>query len=227
MSYSCERCWKWLSWRNEERMTETKLLKAHWGKQKTWQPDQPAATRRRALTLSSDRPPIKNIVSVANTIERVWGDEIAASEEGESVWSKTSERQWVSTYWSANELVSERYMQGRPKGVHFTLADMFLRNKTERLTNTALPALGCALGKASVWLNGLECNGKEWRSALAVWCRKWVNVKSEVRTNAMNLLEAHGWGWGYFANLKILVAPLNTIMKTTEPITKSGILLSK
>ncbi|WP_140938344.1 hypothetical protein [Sphingobacterium lumbrici] len=56
----------------------------------------------------------------------------------------------MSTYWSANELVSERYMQGRPKGVHFTLADMFLRNKTERLTNTALPALGCALGKASV-----------------------------------------------------------------------------
>ena len=88
-------------------------------------------------------------MSVANTLEGVWGDEIAASEEEESVCSKTSERQVVSTYWSTNHLVSERYMQGRPKGVHFTLADMFLRNKTERLTNTALPALGCALGKVS------------------------------------------------------------------------------
>lgn len=66
-------------------MTETKRLKAHWGKQKTLQPDQPAATRRRAKTISSGRPPIKNIVSVANTLEGVWGAEIAASEEGESV----------------------------------------------------------------------------------------------------------------------------------------------
>ncbi|QAA81225.1 hypothetical protein EI546_05555 [Aequorivita sp. H23M31] len=69
-----------------------------------------------------------------------------------SVCSKTSERQLVSTHWSANQLVSERYMQGRPQGVHFTLADMFLRNKAERLTNTALPALGRALGKARVRL---------------------------------------------------------------------------
>jgi hypothetical protein len=45
-------------------------------------------------------------------------------------------------------MVSERYMQGRPKGVLYTLADMFLRNKTERLTNTALPAWTCAEGKS-------------------------------------------------------------------------------
>ena len=38
-------------------------------------------------------------------------------------------------------------MQGRPQGVYFTLADMFLRNKMERLTNTALPALGMCVGK--------------------------------------------------------------------------------
>ena len=37
-----------------------------------------------------------------------------------------------------------------------TLADMFLRNKTERLTNTALPALGGALGKASVARYGMQ-----------------------------------------------------------------------
>lgn len=61
----------------------------------------------------------------------------------------------TSTYWIARHLVSERYMQGRPQGVHFTLADMFLRNKAERLTNTALPAFGCAWEKASVGLNGL------------------------------------------------------------------------
>ncbi|MCK9324516.1 MAG: hypothetical protein M0P69_03380 [Bacteroidales bacterium] len=67
----------------------------------------------------------------------------------------------MSTHWSANELVSERYMQGRPKGVHFTLADMFLRNKTERLTNTALPALGGALGKASVARYGMQRSGME------------------------------------------------------------------
>ena len=69
--------------------------------------------------------------------------------------SKTSERQVASTHWSASHLVSERYMQGRPQGVHFTLADMFLRNKAERLTNTALPALGGALGKASVARYGM------------------------------------------------------------------------
>jgi hypothetical protein len=27
-----------------------------------------------------------------------------------------------------------------------------------------------------------------------VWCSKWVNEKSEERTKAMNLLEAHGCG---------------------------------
>ncbi len=37
-------------------------------------------------------------------------------------------------------------MQGRPQGVHFTLADMFLRNKAERLTNTALPVFREANG---------------------------------------------------------------------------------
>jgi len=52
-------------------------------------------------------------------------------------------------------------MQGQPKGVHFTLADMFLRNKTERLTNTALPALGCALEKASVARYEVELCGME------------------------------------------------------------------
>jgi len=54
-----------------------------------------------------------------------------------------------------------------------------------------------------------------------------VNGIREERTNAMNLLEAHRIVMAYFANLNILVAPRNTIMKTTEPITKSGIVLSK
>jgi hypothetical protein len=100
----------------------------------------------------------------------------------------------VSTYWSANQLESERYMQGRPKGVYCTLADMFLRNKTERLTNTALPALGCALGKASVARYGMQLCGMEYRATLAVRCRKLVNEMSEERTNVKNLLEAHGRG---------------------------------
>ena len=85
-------------------------------------------------------------------------------------------------------------MQGRPKGVHFTLADMFLRNKTERLTNTALPALGGVLGKASVARYGMERSGMEERATLAVRCWKWVNEESEERTSGMNLLEAHGCG---------------------------------
>ncbi len=53
----------------------------------------------------------------------------------------------VSTYWSANQLVSERYryMQGRPEGVYCTLADIILRNKMERLTNTAYLLLGLSL----------------------------------------------------------------------------------
>jgi hypothetical protein len=38
---------------------------------------------------------------------------------------------------------------------------MFLRNKTERLTNTALPALGGALGKASVARYGMQRSGME------------------------------------------------------------------
>ncbi len=75
--------------------------------------------------------------------------------------SKTSERQVASTHWSARRLVSERYMQGRPQGVHFTLADMFLRNKAERLTNTALPAFGCAWEKARVRLIEVESNGTD------------------------------------------------------------------
>ena len=110
--------------------------------------------------------------------------------------SKTSERQLVSTHWSADQLVSERYMQGRPQGVHFTLADMFLRNKAERLTNTALPALDCAWVKASVVLNELECNGNEWWATLAVRCWKWVIVESEARTNEKNRLQANGCAVG-------------------------------
>jgi len=52
-------------------------------------------------------------------------------------------------------------MQGRPKGVHFTLAYMFLRNKTERLANTALPALGGALGAGGyVYLPQLKLKGQ-------------------------------------------------------------------
>lgn len=43
----------------------------------------------------------------------------------------------------------------------YTLVGMFLRNKAERLTNTALPALGCALGKASVGLIEVESNGTD------------------------------------------------------------------
>ena len=97
-----------------------------------------------------------------------WGDEIAASEEGESVCSKTSERQVASTDWSASHLESERYMQGRPKGVYFTLADMVLRNKAERLTNTALPALGVRWEK-QVW-HGMECSVAEWNNGLLLLC---------------------------------------------------------
>jgi hypothetical protein len=52
-------------------------------------------------------------------------------------------------------------MQGRPQGVHFTLADMFLRNKAEGLTNTALPAFGCAWEKARVRLIEVESNGTD------------------------------------------------------------------
>ncbi|MDN3723923.1 hypothetical protein QRD02_05980 [Aequorivita sp. SDUM287046] len=45
----------------------------------------------------------------------------------------------------------------RPNG----LADMFLRNKAERLTNTALPAFGCAWEKARVRLIEVESNGTD------------------------------------------------------------------
>ncbi|HBT09264.1 MAG: hypothetical protein CMP48_09640 [Rickettsiales bacterium] len=70
-------------------------------------------------------------------------------------------------------------MQGRPKGVHFTLADMFLRNKTERLTNTALPALGSALEK-QVW-HGMECSVAEWNNGLLLLCGAGSGRMKRVR----------------------------------------------
>ncbi|WP_209330427.1 hypothetical protein [Lunatimonas salinarum] len=79
-------------------------------------------------------------------------------------------------------------LRGNDNVVYF----YFLRNKTERLTNTALPALG----KASVARYRMQLSGMEQRATLAVWCRKWVNEESEVRTNGINLLEAHGCGQG-------------------------------
>jgi hypothetical protein len=49
---------------------------------------------------------------------------------------------------------------------------MFLRNKTERLTNTALPALGGALGKASVARYGMypDKDREEWNNGLLLLC---------------------------------------------------------
>lgn len=81
-------------------------------------------------------------------------------------------------------------MQGRPKGVHFTHADMLLRNKTERLTNTALPALGVRW-KKQVW-HGMECSYAEWNNGLLLLCGAG---SLRVKHSGMNRLEAKGVGW--------------------------------
>ncbi len=60
----------------------------------------------------------------------------------------------MSTYWSANSLTGERYMQGRPKGVYLPLQICFAEQNRTTDEHRFSCVGDCALGKSkcrTVW----------------------------------------------------------------------------